>query len=132
MKIKADYITNSSSTSFVLITDEELDREIFYEWFGIRPDSDFLYLFDELYDAVKNNSKLIEEDFEKGQTLEQYLSYYYIAHEKKRIEEAMKKGKKIRVGKLSSEENELQTFFCLDSFIIDDEAVYFNALSNGW
>ncbi len=132
MKIKTDYITNSSSTSFVLITDNELDQDIFFEWFGISSDSPFSYMFKELYDAAKYNSKLLEDDIKGDETLEEYLSHFHLEYEKNRIDLALKQGKKIRVGKLRSDENEVQTFFCLDSFILDNEAVYFNALSNGW
>lgn len=131
MKIKADYVTNSSSTSFILITDEALDLEVFYEWFGINPESDFTYIFDELFNAITENSKPIEEDLD-GQTIEQYLSNFYIQNEKDRVKKAIKEGKKIRVGRLRSDENDLQTFFCLESFLIDEDTVYFNALSNGW
>ena len=131
MKIKADYVTNSSSTSFILITDEDLDLEVFFEWFGINPESDFTYIFDELFNAIKYDSKPIEEDLD-GQSVEQYLSNFYIENEKDRVKKAIKEGKKIRVGKLRSDENDLQTFFCLDSFLIDEDTVYFNALPNGW
>ncbi len=131
MKIKADFVTNSSSTSFVLISDDDLDINIFYEWFGISPDSDFTYIFDELFNAIKYDSKLIEEEL-MGESVEKYLSKFYLESEKDRVEKAMKEGKKIRIGKLRSDENDIQTFFCLDSFIIDDDTVYFNALSCGW
>lgn len=131
MKIKADFVTNSSSTSFVLISDDDLDLSVFYEWFGISADSDFTYIFDELFNAIKYDSKLIEDDL-NGESVEQYLSSYHLESEKERVEKAMKDGMKIRVGKLRSDENEIQTFFCMDSFIIDDDTVYFNALSCGW
>jgi hypothetical protein len=132
MKIKADYVTNSSSTSFILITDEDLDLEVFYEWFGINPESDFSYIFDELFDAIKYNSKPIEVELENVQSIEQCLSNYDLEYEKNRVIKAFKEGKKIRIGELRSDENDLQTFFCLESFLVDEDTVYLNALSNGW
>lgn len=132
MKIKADYVTNSSSTSFLIISDDELGNQKFYEWFGIDSESDFTYIFSELFNAVKYNSKPIEDDMKDGETLFEYLETYHLTSEVERVKDAINDGKKVRVGELKSDENGIQSFFCMDSFCIDNELVYFNALSNGW
>ncbi len=68
MKIKLDFISNSSSTSFVYISDTELTLEKFLESVGVAKDSPvgdlFCDMYDELNNAIKNYGtaiKTIEE-----------------------------------------------------------------------
>jgi hypothetical protein len=49
-----------------------------------------------------------------------------------RFVEAREKGRNVFVGELSSEENEIESFFCCDSFELENEKIYLNALECTW
>ena len=71
MKIKIDFITNSSSTSFILATKEELSKKIFMDKIGVQGNSKLNFIFDELFNAIDEAKEdLIEyiEKYEKGKT----------------------------------------------------------------
>jgi hypothetical protein len=49
-----------------------------------------------------------------------------------RIEQARGRGLKAYYGWLDSETSPIQTFFCTDSFELENEKIYFNGLENVW
>jgi hypothetical protein len=49
-----------------------------------------------------------------------------------KVVEAREKGKEVYIGDLSSEVDEIETFFCRDSFELENDKIYFNALECSW
>jgi len=127
MKIKTDFITNSSSTSFILIYGTEFGLDEFLELVGMKKESDFSFLFARLYQDLWEKKKPIRETYDDNMVKERFSKEVL-----SRILEAEKEGKKVFAGTLSSENNEIESFFCTDSFIIQNDTFYLNAINCVW
>jgi hypothetical protein len=137
MKIRSDYVTNSSSTSFILITAGGFHRNEFLDLMGVAPDSPWLQFFEALYEALQR----------KMYPAADYVARYHDAHEPwletlselfsnkiiARMKMAPDEGKEVFIGKLSSDDGDpFEAFFAVDSFEIEDDKIYFNALECTW
>lgn len=127
MKIKMDFITNSSSTSFILIYGTEFGLDEFLELVGMKKESDFGFLFARLYQELWEKKEPIRETYDDNMIKERFSEEVL-----NRILEAEKEGKKVFVGTLSSENDEIESFFCTDSFIIENDTFYLNAINCIW
>lgn len=135
MKIKTDFVTNSSSTCFVVMTKEELTLPQLLRLVGVDNDSMFVDVFAKLYQCFKDDLIPLEQSMAEYQckTIEDFVNKRFLSPgTAERIKKAIEKGLNVYVGEMSSENNEIETFFCCDSFVIEGDNVIYDATNDAW
>jgi hypothetical protein len=127
VKVRADFVTNSSTTSFVIISDTELARSDFLALVGVSTESPLAPVFDALLDRLLASSDPRREHGEP-----EYFASTFSDEVANRVAEARQMGREIYVGELSSDNEPIETLFCCDSFELESEAIYLNALRCVW
>ena len=132
MKFKIDFISNSSSTSFVYIANEELNEEAFFLAAGVEVNGPAAPLFHQMYaeigGAIGNGEKInTKEDADAFAGRHEFTPDVI-----DKMKEAIALGKEVVTGKLSSDGALAESALCMEVFEIESDRFYINAYNNYW
>ena len=130
MKIRMGFITNSSSTNFLIISKEELTEDYLFKKLGFVQGSVLeeqgRQLCDSILDAINSGLRYYSYDMPTYETIKEVFG----------DKSAMlyKKNKKYHAywGYTSSDDSPIIQFFTTDSFEIEDKDFYLNGRSCVW
>lgn len=132
MKLKMDFVSNSSSTSFVYISRDMLTLEDFMAAAGIGENSPVAPLFHDMY-------RELHERLEQGDTLTSVEEIDNMREQDRftddviaKMKAAVQQGQFVTVGSFSSENNLAETILCTEIFEISSEGFFINAYENYW
>jgi hypothetical protein len=136
VKIRTDFVANSSSTSFLIITSGDLKKEDFFRLVGVIEESRLGAVFEALFACLV--ASMVPADqyhdpyYAHVEGLEDLVKEKFSQEAARRVVEAQHQGKQIFIGDLSSDTESVESFFCCESFELEDDNIYFNALECTW
>lgn len=134
MKVKIDFVTNSSSTNFIVMSQGIPTMQAFFNAVGISQESMFLDIFVHLFKCFKNdlNPGLLYAQRFGCSTIDEYVEKNFSKDTLDRVKDAEAKGYDIYIGNLHSDNDAIETLFCCDSFVIDSEKLVIDATEDAW
>lgn len=132
MKIRIGYVTNSSSTNFLILSKEEITVDFLYKKLGFKNNSPIQEEAIELCENILNGTQrgLQYFDIDKLDCDEVLKMFGKKTSEK--FLEYKKKGFKAYIGYTESSDGAFTCFFTTDSFEIEEHDFYVNARNCLW
>lgn len=134
MKIRWDFVTNSSSTSFVIICKGQPSKEIFLEAMGAKRGSPIIPLFEKLYEVLcqkmENASGMLKQY--GVSSVEQLITREISEQAGIEAAEACRKGLNVYIGSLDSASDDVESFFCCEAFEVKHPQLRISALKTEW
>lgn len=135
MKIRKGFVTNSSSTSFIISLKDEYSKNNFMKAIGADGDSPMNKIFEDLFCAIEDDKEnIISAANDKDIDVGTFLSKQGFSQETvDKVDKMLSDGRTVYYGKLSSDgETPSEEYFCCESFVLCDDNIYFNGNIGGW
>jgi hypothetical protein len=133
MKIKIDFVSNSSSTSFVYISDEELSEEVFLEAAGVDGDSPVGDLFRQMHSEISNAIRQSGKQVTTKEAADSLAgSYEFTPEVIEKMKDAIEQEKNVITSTLDSDGPLAESLLCMAMFEIESDHFYINAYNNYW
>lgn len=132
MKIRDGFVTNSSSTNFLIISKEELTVNYLYKKLGFIENSPIESVGKQLCSDLIQGTRSGVRWFQVDEINYESILEIFGQKSADKYKTLNKKGYKTYIGHTSSEDNYLTTFFTLDNFEVDEKDFYINGLNCVW
>ncbi|WP_298958016.1 hypothetical protein [uncultured Roseibium sp.] len=132
MKLKLDFISNSSSTSFVYISDSDFTEEVFMKAVGVDPNGPVGDLFREMHWEILSGLQSGETIATSDQADSLANRHEFTPDVIEKMKEAIDQGNSVYTGSLSSDGKLAESLLCMEMFEIKSDEFYINAFNNYW
>lgn len=137
MKVRNGFVTNSSSTSFIISTKNNLNRDSFLETIGVQNECIVNKIFEDLFYSIEENKRNITDiirDDPNCNDVESFLKQEGFNDETvRKVVELINIGQDVYFGTFRSDaETVTEVYFCCESFIVCEDDIYFNGNISGW
>lgn len=138
MKIRNGYVTNSSSTSFLISLKSDWKKGSFLSAVGADGVSPMNRMFEDLFETIDCEKqeiyRVIKEKGEKGLTVSKFLKDQGFDQETVEVvEQLIADGRTVYYGKLHSDSGKCtEAYFCCRSYVVSEDDIYFNGSIGGW
>ena len=130
MKIRDGFVTNSSSTNFIIISKSKLTEEYLYKKLGFENNSLLKEIGLTLCEEILDGTGLRWFDFDEINY--ENIQEAFGTHTAEKYKKLIKKNYNVHLGYTSSDESALTSFFTIDSFEIDEKDFYLNGKNCTW
>lgn len=132
MKIRIGYVTNSSSTNFLILSKKELTVEYLYKQLGFKKKSPIKSVAMEMCENIIYGTNNGLRYFNFDEVTYDNVKEVFGEKAASKYLEYSQKGYRGYMGYTSSDEGTLTSFFTTDSFEIDNNDIYVYARNCMW